>query len=131
MPVRFEINKGLLQVVQSFDFPAVYLDHWAVRRLSEDKQLGQRFSIALKARGGTLVVSQFNLAEITGPDDPRHADEAAAFFEAALPNVYFAMFNVQQAVNRERQPRDSRIRLPAPPDVELLLTVARQRPDDL
>jgi hypothetical protein len=76
------------------------------------------------------VVSHTNLAELTGPADPRHADEAAAFFEAALPNIYFAMFNVQQAINQEKLPRDTGIRLKAPPDVELLMTVGRERPDD-
>ena len=130
MPVRFEINGGVLQVVQSFDFPAVYLDHWAVRLFSSDAALGQRFLRALKGSGGALVVSHVNLAEVTGPDDPNHADEAAAFFEAVLPNIYFAMFDVQKAIDQEKPPRDTRIRLPAPPDAELLLTVGRERPGD-
>lgn len=130
MPVRFEINEGMLQVRQSFDFPAVYLDHWAVRLFSSSEAEGQRFLRALKASGGALVVSHTNLAELTGPADPRHADEAAAFFEAVLPNIYFAMFDVQQAINQEKQPRDTGIRLKVPPDVELLLTVGRERPDD-
>jgi hypothetical protein len=130
MPVRFEINGGMLQVVQSFDFPAVYLDHWAVRLFSSDEVLGQRFLRALKASGGALVVSHVNLAEVTGPDDPRHAEEAAAFFEAVLPNIYFAMFDIQKAIDQEKLPRDTQIRLPAPPDVELLLTVGRERPDN-
>lgn len=120
----------MLQVVQSFDFPAVYLDHWAVRLFSSDKTLGQRFLRALKASGGALVVSHVNLAEITGPDDPRHAEEAAAFFEAVLPNIYFAMFDIQKAIDQEKHPRDIKIRLPAPPDMDLLLTVSRERPDD-
>lgn len=130
MPVRFEINNGMLQVRQSFDFPAVYLDHWAVRRFSSNEEEGSRFVRALKATGGALVVSHTNLAEVTGPADPRHADETAAFFESVLPNIYFAMFDVQQAINQEKQPRDTNIRLKAPPDMELLLTVGRERPND-
>jgi len=130
MPVRFEINKGMLQVRQSFDFPAVYLDHWAVRRFSSNEEEGQRFLRALRASGGALVVSHTNLAEVTGPEDPRHADETAAFFEGVLPNIYFAMFDVQQAMNQEKHPRDIDVRLKAPPDVELLMTVGRERPDD-
>lgn len=130
MPVRFEINEGMLQVRQSFDFPAVYLDHWAVRIFSSGEAERQRFLCALKASGGALVVSHTNLAELTGPADPRHADEAAAFFEAVLPNIYFAMFDVRQAISQEKQPRDTGIRLKAPPDIELLVTVGRERPDD-
>lgn len=116
--------------MQSFDFPAVYLDHWAVRLFSSDEVLGQRFLRALKGCDGTLVVSHVNLAEVTGPDDPRHAEEAAAFLEAVLPNIYFAMFDVQKAIDQEKRPRDTGIRLPAPPDIELLLTAGRERPDD-
>lgn len=130
MPVRFEINEGRLQVIQSFDFPAVYLDHWAIRRLSSDATLGARFIRALKASGGSLVISHVNLAEITGPADPRHADEIAVFLEAVLPNIYFAMFDIQKAIEQERVPRDISIRLRAAPDIDLLLEVARQRPDD-
>lgn len=130
MPVRFEINDGRLQVIQSFDFPAVYLDHWAMRRLSSDLTFGSRFINALKESGGSLVISHANLAEIAGPTDPRHADEVATFLEAVLPNIYFAMFDLQQAIDQEKVPRDIDIRLRAPPDIDLLLEVARQRPDD-
>jgi hypothetical protein len=130
MPVRFEINAGRLQVVQSFDFPAVYLDHWAIRRLSSDIGLGVRFLRALKASGGSLIISHVNLAEITGPDDLRHASDIATFLETALPNIYFAMFDIQKAIDQEKVPRDQNIRLPAAPDIDLLLEVARQRPDD-
>ena len=130
MPVRFEINSGILQVIQTFDFPAVYLDHWALRLFSSDQELRQRFLRALKASGGSLVVSHVNLAEITGPSDPRHAGETAAFFEATLPNIYFAMFDIQKAIDQECHPRDTQIRLPAPPDIELLRAVAMERSDD-
>lgn len=130
MPVRFEINGGRLQVIQSFDFPAVYLDHWAIRRLSSDAPLGNRFISALKASGGSLVISHVNLAEITGPIDPKHAGEIAMFLEAVLPNIYFAKFDVEKAIDQEKVPRDISIRLRAAPDIDLLFEVARQRPDD-
>jgi hypothetical protein len=130
MPVRFEINGGRLQVIQSFDFPAVYLDHWAIRRFSSDATLGNRFLSAIKASGGSLVISHVNLAEITGPTDPEHAGEIATFLEAVLPNIYFAMFDVEKAIDQEKVPRDISIRLRAAPDIDLLLEVARQRPDD-
>jgi hypothetical protein len=131
MPVRFEIDAGMLQVVQSFDFPAVYLDHWAIRHFSSDEALSQRFLNALKSSGGSLVVSRANLAELTGPDDLRHAEEAAFFFESALPNIYFALFNIQDAIDQETRSRNSFIRLPAPPDIELLRAVGKDRPDDI
>jgi hypothetical protein len=120
----------MLQVRQSFDFPAVCLDHWAIRRFSSNPEEAQRFVRSLEASGGVLVVPHTNLAEITGPEDPKHAEEAAAFFEAVLPSIYFAMFDVQQAIDQEKTNRDIRVRLKAPPDLELLMTVARERPSD-
>ena len=77
-----------------------------------------------------MVISHANLAEITGPTDPKHADEIATFLEAVLPNIYFAMFDVDTAINQEKVPRDISIRLRAVPDIDLLLEVARQRSDD-
>jgi hypothetical protein len=77
-----------------------------------------------------LLLSHVNLAEITAPDDLRHAGEIAGFLEAVLPNVYFALFAVDEAIKQESQLRDISIRLKAPPDLELLREVARQRPDD-
>jgi len=130
MSIRFEIHGGRLEVVQSFDFPAVYLDQWAIRLFSSDEGLGQRFLRALKRSGGALVVSHLNLAEVAGPSDPRHAEEAAAFLEGVLPNMYFAMFDIQSAMDQEGRRRDVRVRLPAPPDVELLREVGKQWPDD-
>ena len=66
MPVQFEIHEGMLQVRQSFDLPAVYLDHWAVRRFSTNSDERQRFLRALKSSGGVMVVSHANLVELAG-----------------------------------------------------------------
>jgi hypothetical protein len=79
---------------QRFDRPAVYLDHWALRELSEKAAVGNRFTVALKKAGGTLLISYPNLVEFLSAEDPRHAKEAERFLGAALPNVFFADFNV-------------------------------------
>src|SRR6218665_3285888 len=105
MPVRFETSGEKLQVVQSFDFPAIYLDHWAIRRFSSDTVLRARFLSALKESGGALILSHTNLAEITGPADHRQVDEIDAFLESALPNIYFAMFDIKNAIAQESGPR--------------------------
>jgi hypothetical protein len=130
MPVRFEIHEGIPHVVQSFDFPSVYLDHWAIRCFSSDGEKGNRFLRALKASGGALVVSHTNLAELTGPADLRHAEEVAIFLESVLPNIYFAMFDTQQAIIQESKPRNSDIRLMAPPDRDLLMAIGRANVND-
>lgn len=130
MPARFEIKNGMLQVGQSFDFPVVYLDHWAIRRFSSDSTLGGRFIAALKASGGSLVISHANLAELTGPTDVKQIDQVADFLESVLPNIFFALFNVEPAIQLENLPRDLSVRLMLPPDIDLLKEVGRQRPDD-
>ena len=130
MPVSFAIENGRLLVRQSFDFPTVYLDHWAIRHFSSKKADGRRFVQALRASGGTLIVSHTNLAEITGPADLCRADETANFLETVLPHIYFAMFDIESAMKQEGENRQVGIRLMAPPDIELLKEVARQRPDD-
>jgi hypothetical protein len=68
-----------------------------ILRLLSTGSEGERWST-----GGTHT----NLAELTGPKDPRHAEEVAAFFEDLLPHIYFAMFDVQQATNQKKQPRE-------------------------
>ena len=131
MPIRFETREGALFVVQSFDSPTIYLDHWALRTFADNDGDRLRLLNLIKTRGGTLVVSHANLAELAGPEDPRHIEAAAAFLENVLPNIYFALFDIQKAIDQERRPRDVAQRLPAPADVELLLAVAERRPDDL
>jgi hypothetical protein len=130
MPVGFVIENEQLIVRQSFDFPAVYLDHWAIRHFSTEKEDGQRFINALKVAGGAFIISHTNLAEITGPSDPRHAEEIATFLEAILPNIFFAQFNIELAMKQEVGARVIGFRLMAPPNIELLQEVARQRPND-
>lgn len=43
--------------------PLLYLDHWALRRLSEDATLGNRFLAAFRRRG-TVMFSLMNVEEI-------------------------------------------------------------------
>ena len=130
MTLRFQVTNGIIEPAQSFDSPAIYLDHWAIRELSSDPYLGARFVTALKNAGGCLVLSYVNIVELAGPDDLRHAEDAANFLESVLPNTYFAMFDLSKSIKQEMRQGQAHIRLPAPPDLGLLAEVARQRPDD-
>jgi len=58
-------EKGELVIDQRDVSPTVYLDHWALRKLSEDQTLATRLTAVLESRNGTLALSWVNLAEFT------------------------------------------------------------------
>ena len=64
------------QVGEDYEFvieaqpPLIYLDHWAVRRLSENPVYGNRFLTAFKHRG-TVMFSLMNVTEIARDASPR------------------------------------------------------------
>lgn len=117
-----------IEVRQTFDSPTVYLDHWAIRRFSDDQNLQHRFVTALHRTGGTLFLSHQNFAEFVGPDDASHAMQAEEFLERVLPNIYFAQLDVDKAIAQEQDPRNRGHRLSPPPDLGLLKLLALQRP---
>jgi hypothetical protein len=91
---------GELIAGQRLESPAVYLDHWALRGVSEDATLGGRLTKILQIRGGTLVVSWANIAEFSslGETVARKAEE---FLDAQLPRLFFQDFNPFHVIKRE------------------------------
>lgn len=104
MPMKLEIDGSKLHVRQSFDAPAVYLDHWALCELSEDQGLRYRFVRALRAKRGTLLLSHTNLGEFTVPTDIRHATAAEELLDLLLPNVYLSDLDLEKALAAESDP---------------------------
>jgi len=79
---------GDLRVTQGATSPAVYLDHWALRLISEDDAFSARFVTGLEARDGTLALSWVNLVEfarVTAPEQIRRAEELV---EASLARLF-------------------------------------------
>ncbi|MBI4178427.1 hypothetical protein HY522_03255 [bacterium] len=68
----------------SADPPLIYLDHWALRRLSENLTLGARFLGAF-ARRGTVMFSLMNVAELARDASPHRANEVRDFLERLGP----------------------------------------------
>ena len=83
---------GQHRVRQTLYAPAVYFDHWALRRFSERRELADRLVAALHAKQATLLVSTQNFAEFAAIEDPHHARDAEAFLDRCLPHLYFADF---------------------------------------
>ncbi len=69
--------------------PCIYLDHWALRRLSENATLGNRFLVAFKHRG-TVMFSLMNVAEISRDASQQRAQQIRHFL-AQLGVHWFPM----------------------------------------
>lgn len=92
--VKYLLDRhGQLRVEQWTVAPAIYFDHWALRDISEDSTLRNRFTEALLRRGGTLMLSWLNLVEFTKVTDVSQARAAEALIEDLLPNVFFFEVN--------------------------------------
>ena len=100
--VQIAINKqGDLEVGQSDASPTVYLDHWALRTLSEDDKLAIRLVAALKSRNGTLAISWLNVGEFSKVTSPEPARNAENLVESCLPQVFFVEVEPFQVIDRE------------------------------
>jgi len=103
--------------------PLVYLDHWALRRFSEDSDLGARLTGILRDRGGTLALSWLNLGEYAAVSDPKQRRAAEQFVEGILPAVFCVQVDLATVDKRER----AQDPLPhADPDLSLLFVRGRE-----
>jgi hypothetical protein len=102
MPIEFIESPEGLKVSQSFDSPAVYLDHWAIRLFSDDRALQDRLVSALLQKRGTLLISNISTAELGGASDPQHAIDAESFLERCLPHLFLTNFQLDELLARER-----------------------------
>jgi hypothetical protein len=98
-----------------------------LRAVSADSALGDRLGRAIKARGGTLVVSWANIAEFSSLD-ARAARSAEAFIDANLPYVFFLDFNVFDVVRREAEIIAGGAPLAPHADMDLLRLVVGLKP---
>ena len=126
MPIDFFTASDGVHVRQSFESPTVYLDHWAVRMLSDDLSLQTRFVNALMLKGGTLLLSNFSFIEFSGAFDPRHCLDAERFIDRLLPNIYFTDFAVDKILERESAEFNNEKRFWPPADLPLLQFLAER-----
>jgi hypothetical protein len=87
---------GFLELRQVLEPPVVYLDHWAVRRFSDDSSIQDRFVSALKSKGGTLLFSSQNIAEFCKVGDFNTAQRSETLLARILPNFYVADFTIDK-----------------------------------
>lgn len=126
MPIDFFDAPDGKHARQSFDSPTVYLDHWAVRLFSEELDLQDRFVRSLRAKAGTILLSNITFAEFADLSDARHCEQAEAFLERLLPNVYFTDFAFDKLLQREELEPSNAKRFWPPADLpQLKLFVER------
>jgi hypothetical protein len=87
---------------QKREQPSVYLDHWAFRKISEDRALAGRFRRALLARKGTLSISLANIVEFSQVTDIGQLTAAEEFIDSLLPHIYFQNFNFMEVIDIEK-----------------------------
>jgi hypothetical protein len=88
MVIRLSVL-GSGRPIQVLVAPSIYLDHWALLDVSADADLGERFSKALEAVNGTLVLSWANVAEFIKARSDDEAQRAEAFIERNVPRLFF------------------------------------------
>lgn len=110
---------GGLSIRQNFSHPLVYLDHWAVRRFSDDVPLADRFIAALHAAKGTWLFSQVNLSEFIAMRDIPTARRVETLIERAFP--YFYVLDAVDDTPYFREPQPDQPRHPRAPDVHWML----------
>jgi hypothetical protein len=114
---------------QVMTHPAVYLDHWAIRKIAGRPDLAVRFTSALKACQGTWAISLLNLMEFIKMTDETQAAQFEALLEQSMPNIFFLEFNALDVIERERQMLNGGSRNAPYGDVMLLDVFARMMPD--
>lgn len=130
--VRLESNANGVPIVIQEDFPpTVYLDHWALRKFSQESALTQRFTRTLKGRGGTLALSWVNLAEFSRVTDHDQGRMAEEFYAANLPRIFFLDSDPFSVIRREDEMLSGHANAPVAPhaDAGFLSTFAHLKPD--
>jgi hypothetical protein len=79
----------------------VYLDHWALRELSDAPPLRARLVGGLKRSGGSLALSWANVGEFTRVADDAQRRVAEDIVEQLLPDVYFLEVDPFKVIDRE------------------------------
>jgi hypothetical protein len=102
--IRYTLNTTASIGIEQFEAaPTVYLDHWALRLLSEDKVLGDEFIALITSRTATLMLSWLNLIEFTQVEDARAHSHAEGLVERLLPNIFFLEINPFTVIARENE----------------------------
>lgn len=111
--------------------PAVYLDHWALRKVSESETLKKRMVSSLQSRNGTLTLSVLNLAEFAKVTIGEQAENAESLIEAILPNVFFIETDPFMVITKEDELLAGGPPVPPHVDMDFIRAFAKLKPKSL
>jgi len=90
--IELGINQGNPVLSQFSKRPLVYLDHWAVRKISSEEELARRFAELLEQKSATFVLSLVSFMEFSIVDDISDRQAFENFIEQCFPNIFFMEF---------------------------------------
>src|SRR5882724_6036493 len=124
--IYFERVGQVLRVAQEIKSPSVYLDHWALREISESDELACRFSRFLRSHGGTLVLSWLNVVEFCKVADAAQRRKADLLIHGLFPNLFWLNPDFFTVEKNERMSGTQQL-LPCLPhsDLDLAYTYVR------
>jgi hypothetical protein len=93
---------GRLGATQNRGRPSVYLDHWALRNISQNPAWAEQFREGLHARGGSLAISLQNFVEFSQLTDRSQIATAEQFIDSLLPNIYFQDISYPAVIRAEK-----------------------------
>ena len=88
MPISFAFDGDDVNWLQQFRRPAVYLDTFAIRAISQSNELSLRFAQGIKSRNGTWLLAALSMDEFASFADARHADQAERLLALVVPHIY-------------------------------------------
>ena len=110
---------GGLQVNMTDVPPSVYLDHFAIRDISEKPAFADRFVSALDSLAGTLCISVLNVIEFSKVTDVKSVELAERLLERCLPRIFLIESDPWVVIRRENSLMRGERSLPPHGDFEL------------
>ncbi len=92
-----------LTAAQGTTLPFVYLDHWAMRKISTNSVLSEKFRRSILDFEGTLAISWLNFLELSEVTDNTQLDAVGSFLDGIFPNICFVDVEPEKVIERENQ----------------------------
>jgi hypothetical protein len=99
--IHVVVQNGKLVLKQLLREPSVYLDHYALRKISEDPHLSARLSGAIRAKNGTIALSLINRVEFIGVSNDQQALVAENLLSDLWPQLFLMDVDPARVAQRE------------------------------
>lgn len=86
---------------QKLTHPSVYLDHWALRKVSDNREKSSNLIAVVKRTGGSVALSWLNLVEFCRVSDHSQQKRAGALIDELYPNIYFLQVDPYEVLANE------------------------------